>query len=104
MVGTRTSGKLRVQQLRLSATFSATVGLQRRRVIAEHLPPNHLHRRKALFQEGVVEFLKRKLVAFQFLVILPQLHDLQLAQRVDEIRRIGGAASGLTQAVGAGLV
>src|SRR5215469_7320838 len=62
--------------------------LQRRRVLAQHHAPHEGNRRRALLHELVVELLERKTGAHFLPVVGPQLHDLQLAQRIDEVCRV----------------
>ena len=59
---------------------------------------------KPCCMKSVVEFLQAELGAHLLAVVLAQLQDLQLAQRVNKIRRIGGAALGLASATGRSLV
>ena len=59
--------------------------LQRRRIISQQRLANNLDRRKSLAHECVVELFQAELIPFHFLVVVTQLHDLELAQRVYEI-------------------
>src|SRR5438270_11864409 len=68
------------------------------RVVAHHVFADVLDRHEAVLHELVVEVLKRELVAHLLLVIFTQLHDLQLAERIDKVRWVGGAALGLAAA------
>src|SRR5208282_5028541 len=69
--------------------------LQSGRIVAQQRAADDLDWRKTLFHELVVKLLERKCGAFHLAIILAQLQDLKLAERVVQVRRIGRAALGL---------
>src|SRR5579872_1773349 len=77
--------------------------LQHRRIVAQHGFANYLYRHPALPHELVVKFLQAEACALRPLVVVAQLHDLQLAQGVNQVSGIGGAALGFHFGHGMGL-
>src|SRR5450432_1243775 len=68
--------------------------LQSRTVTPQHALTNNFHGHRTLLHEAVVEFLQGEFAALQFPVVLAQFENLQLAQRVIEIRRVRSSAPG----------
>src|SRR6267143_1954662 len=77
-----------------------TRGSERRRIVPEHRTADDLHRRKSLPQEGVVELLQPEAHAHLLPVVVAELEDLQLSERVDEVRRVARPSLRLHQCIG----
>src|SRR5579871_6249143 len=67
-------------------------GLQGGGIVAEHRAPDDLDGRETLLHEVVVERPQAEAVALPRLDVGAQLEDLELAERVVEVRRVGRAA------------
>src|SRR6266404_3896852 len=67
---------------------------QQRPITSHQLAPHNLYRRSAGLYESIVEVLERKTVAHLATIVLAQLKNLELAQRVHQVSRIAGAAFG----------
>src|SRR6516165_643308 len=78
--------------------------LQGRGFIAQQDTAHDRNRWLALFYEIVVESLQAVVASYLLLVITAQLHDLQLAQGVDQVRWVRGAPLRLALSNGGGLV
>src|ERR1019366_7157540 len=65
---------------------------QHRRIIPQHCPPHHLHRRKPLAQESVMKLLQTILRPAHRLIVFPQFHNLQLAERVVKVSGVRSPA------------
>src|SRR6185437_388065 len=70
------------------------VNLQRRSVTPPHALANDLHGHRTLPHEAIVEFLQRKFAALLLTVVFAQFQDLEFAQIVVEIRRVGRTTPG----------
>ena len=82
--------------MRLAAVYSSTVPS-----VAQHQPPMQRERRRALLQQRVVERAQRERCRPGCVFTsLPELLQHQLADRVDQVRRIERAALGLATRVG----
>src|SRR5574341_1806821 len=77
---------------------------QSRGVVAQHELPHLADGDVSVLHEVVVEVEERELLAYLLLVVLAQFHDLELAQGIDQVRRVAGAALGLALGDAAGLV
>src|ERR1700737_2881486 len=88
------AGKTALRTLVLMMT-SFRMQLQDRAVVAQHALANDLHRDRTLPHQAVMKLQQGKVAAPPLAVIFTQLENLQLAQSVIEIGRVGSPALGL---------
>src|SRR5262245_59128010 len=80
------------------------LSLQSRRIIPQQCLTHDPDWRESLAHECVVEVFQSELISLHPLVVVAQLHDLQLAYCVYEIRRITCTALGFLLCYGSHLV